>query len=335
MLTADLTGFARQGLTATLLITGHGVIWEIAALQALHGVATAFFNPAATGLTPQVVSAERLHDANGLWSLAMSGSGIAGPAIAALLVTGVGAGWALGGDALTFLISAACLAGLRLPARVKLPPQSFLRDLRDGWSEFSSRSWVWVIVACAAFGNAMTGAFFVLGAAISKADLGGTWAWALILGALSVGGLLGGLAVLRVRPERPLRAGVIAVLPWSVPTALLALRVPALGIAAVAVASGAGLMFFTSLWETTLQRHVPHASLSRVIAYDWFGSLLMQPIGFALVGPAVGLFGQTRTLWIAFAVQLASCLLMLVPASVRRLTSDEVPAHLAESALLT
>jgi MFS family permease len=325
MVGADLIRLGTQSTTAVLLISGNARIWEIAVLQALHGMATAFFNPAATGLTPHVVSPERLQDANGLRGLAMSASGIAGPAISAALVAGVGAGWALGADSLTFLISALCLAQLRLPARAKLAPQSFLRDLRDGWTEFSSRTWVWVIVVCAAIGNGFGGTFFVLGAAISKADLGGPGAWALILASFSVGGLLGGLAVLRVKPHRPLLAACIAVTPWSFPPALLALGSPLFAIAAVALVAGAGLMFFNSLWETTLQQHVPDAALSRVSAYDWFGSLLMQPLGFALVGPAVVLFGQTDWLWIAFAAQLTSCLLMFIPTSVRRLTTGDAP----------
>jgi len=106
-------------------------------------------------------------------------------------------------------------------------------------------------------------------------------------------------------------------------------------IAAVAFVPGAGLMVFNSLWETTLQRQIPDAALSRVSAYDWFGSLLMQPLGFAIVGPALVLFGQTRWLWIAFAGQLLSCLLMFVPASVRRLTADEAPTVPAERSPLT
>jgi hypothetical protein len=259
----------------------------------------------------------------------MSASGIAGPAIAAALVAGVGAGWALGLDSLTFLVSALCLAKLRLPAHVKLPPQSFVRDLLDGWTEFSSRTWVWVIVVCAAVGNGFSGTFFVLGAAISKADLGGASAWALILGAFSVGGLVGGLSVLRIKPHRPLLAASFAVLPWALPPAMLALSAPVYALTAVAFISGAGLMIFNSLWETTLQRHVPDAALSRVSAYDWFGSLMMQPLGFALVGPAVVLFGQTSWLWIAFGGQLLSCALMFVPASVRRLTVDDAPPHAA------
>jgi MFS family permease len=331
MIAADVVRLGTQGATAALLISGHAQIWQVAALQALHGMASAFFNPAATGLTPQVVSPERLQDANGLRGLSMSASGIAGPAISAALVAGVGAGWALGADSLTFLVSAVCLAKLRLPAHVKLPPQSFVRDLLDGWTEFSSRTWVWVIVVCAAVGNGFSGTFFVLGAAISKADLGGAGAWALILASFSVGGLVGGLSVLRIKPHRPLVAACIAVLPWAFPPAMLALHAPVYAIASIAFISGAGLMIFNSLWETTLQRHVPDASLSRVSAYDWFGSLLMQPLGFALVGPAVVLFGQTSWLWIAFAGQLLSCLLMFIPASVRRLTVDDAPPRAAPS----
>jgi MFS family permease len=332
MIAADLLRLGTQGATAVLLISGHAQIWQIVVLQALHGLGSAFFNPAATGLTPQVVSPERLQDANGLRGLAMSASGIAGPGISAALVAGIGAGWALGLDSISFLVSAICLAQLRLPAHIKLPPQSFVRDLLDGWVEFSSRSWVWVIVVCAAVGNGFSGTFFVLGAAISKADLGGAGAWALILAAFSVGGLVGGVAVLRIKPHRPLLAACIAVLPWALPPSMLALRAPVYAIASVAFVSGAGLMIFNSLWETTLQRHIPDAALSRVSAYDWFGSLMMQPLGFALVGPAVVLFGQARWLWIAFAGQLLSCALMFVPASVRRLTADDAPAVLTERA---
>jgi hypothetical protein len=334
MLCADLARIGTQATTAALLISGSAHIWELAALQALHGTATAFFNPAATGLTPQVVSPERLQDANGLRGLSMSASGIFGPAISAGLVAGVGPGWALGADAVTFLVSALCLFALRLPVQAKLPPQSFLRDLLDGWMEFSSRSWVWVTVVCAAIGNGFGGTFFVLGAAISKSDLGGPGAWALILASFSAGGLIGGAAVMRIRPHRPMLAGCLVLLPWAIPPAVLALRSPVVVIAAFALLSGAGLMVFNSLWETTLQRHVPAAALSRVSAYDWFGSLLMQPLGFALVGPAVGLFGQWRWLWIAFAGQLASCLLMFAPAATRRLTVDDAPTLPTETLTL-
>ena len=96
-------------------------------------------------------------------------------------------------------------------------------------------------MVCAAIGNGFSGTFFVLGAAISKADLGGAGAWALILASFSVGGLIGGAAVLRIRPHRPLLAGCLVLLPWAVPPAALALRAPVVVIVACALVSGAGL----------------------------------------------------------------------------------------------
>ena len=49
MVAADLARLGTQAATAVLLISGNARIWEIAALPAVHGMATAFFNPAATG----------------------------------------------------------------------------------------------------------------------------------------------------------------------------------------------------------------------------------------------------------------------------------------------
>jgi MFS family permease len=82
MLVSDSARCVTQGLLAALLITGHAELWELLVLQFLGGTATAFFLPAVTGLTTQVVSAERLQEANALRSLAGSGGSIAGPAIA-------------------------------------------------------------------------------------------------------------------------------------------------------------------------------------------------------------------------------------------------------------
>jgi hypothetical protein len=78
-------------------------------------------------------------------------------------------------------------------------------------------------------------------------------------------------------------------------------------------------MLFNTLWETTLQQHIPPASLSRVSAYDWFGSLLGQPLGLALAGVVAAGIGMSRTLWIAAAVDLAAVAALLAAPSVRHL----------------
>jgi MFS family permease len=319
MLTADVVRCGAQGAVAVLVLTHTAHIWEIVILQAVSGTASAFFNPASTGLTPLTVSPERLQQANALRGLSMASTGIIGAAVSGALVAGVGAGWALAIDAATFAVSAFFLAQLELPPHIKLAAQSFLGDLREGWREFASRTWVWVIVLGASIGNMMTAVFVVLGAVISKESLGGAGAWATILAALGVGSLVGGVVSLRVRVHHPLLFASSFIGFLALPTALLAVRAPIVVIAAGALLAGTGNMIFNALWETALQQHIPAATLSRVSAYDWFGSLAFQPLGLVVAGPAAAAFGASTTLWIASGVILATALLALGTPSVRHL----------------
>jgi MFS family permease len=319
MLAADVARLGSQGSVAVLILTHHAQIWEIVVLQAIAGTASAFFNPASTGLTPMTVSPERLQQANALRGLSMASTGIIGSVISGALVAGVGPGWALALDAASFGVSAFFLAQLRLPAHITLPPQSFLNDFREGWREFSSRTWVWVIVVAASIGNMMTSVLVVLGAVVAKESLGGAGPWAGILASLGAGSMIGGLIALRIRVRHPLFFGssLLAFLP--LPMALLAFRAPVVVIGAGALLAGLGNMVFNSLWETALQQHIPPAALSRVSAYDWFGSMAFQPIGLVVAGPAAAAIGISTTLWIAAAGSLAVAALAVATPSIRRL----------------
>jgi MFS family permease len=106
---------------------------------------------------------------------------------------------------------------------------------------------------------------------------------------------------------------------------VLALQLPWEILVVTALVMGFGNMLFNTLWETSLQQHVPPASLSRVSAYDWFGSLLCQPVGLALAGVVAAGIGMSRTLWIAAAVDLVAVAAMLAAPSVRRLQRLDEP----------
>jgi MFS family permease len=323
MVTADLVRVGTQGGLALLLLTGHAQLWQVIVLQTIGGAASAFFDPSLTGLTPLLVSREHLQQANALRGLAAAAGGIAGPAIAGVLVATVGAGWALAVDGSTFAVSAVCLGALRLPPRERLPQQRFLHDLLDGWREFSSRTALWSAVLAASIANMLSAPFFVLGAAIAKDDLGGAGAWALILSAFAIGSFAGGLIALRVHSRRPFAAAFVGYLPFGLPSVLLAFHASEYAIAAIACVAGAGLMIGNSIWETTLQRTIPPAVLSRVTAYDWFGSLAGQPLGYALVGPAVAVLGTTSTLLLAAGVTIASSLTVLSLPSIRQVVDED------------
>jgi len=317
MVTADLARVVSQGAMAVLVITGSAEIWMLAALAGVTGAATGLFEPASTGVLPEVVPDEELQPANALRSAAVSGSEILGPALAGVLVAAVGAGWAIAVDAATFAISAVCLALLRPPGREPRAPTSFLTDLRDGWVAFRSRRWVWTVVAFYTVANMTWGAWSALGPTVAETDLGGAAVWGAVLAAMGVGALVGSAVATRARPRRPLVLLAVMEGLFGVPLAFLAAAAPAPLLAVSAFCSGVALMLGASVWLSTLQRHIPNESLSRVSAYDWFGSLGFYPIGLALSGVLAGAIGIHVTLWIAFGVYAATTVGLLAVPDVR------------------
>jgi predicted MFS family arabinose efflux permease len=318
MVSADLSRMCTQGLLAALLITGDPAIWVLAALSGLTGAATGFFNPASTGLMPAVVPPEQLQQANGLRATAMSGGEIAGPALGGVLVATAGPGWALAVDAATFAASAAFLAGLRLPARLpREEPSSFIADLRQGWTEFRSRTWVWTFVGAGGIATLLWGTWSVLGPVVAERDLGGAAAWGSVLAAMGVGALAGALVAIRIRPRRPLALGALCLSAFGLPPALLAAGMPTPVLAVGTFLAGAGMMLDGSVWESTLQRKIPSAALSRVAAYDWFGSMALGPLGLAIAGPLADALGIDGALWLAAGAIVAVALGLLAVREVR------------------
>lgn len=317
MISADVARLATQGLLAALLITGEAEIWTLALLSGLTGAATGFFNPASIGLLPAIVPPERLQQANGVRATAMSVGEIGGPVLAGVLVAAIGAGWALAVDAATFAVSGLLLAGMRVPARGERAATRFLTDLRDGWDTFRSMTWVWTFVLWAAVANVTWGAWGVLGPVVAEQDLGGAAAWGAIQGALGVGALLGAVAAIRQMPRRPILAAALTAFVQVPALWLLAVGAPALSIAIGALVFGVGMMFGNTVWEAAVQRLVPEESLSRVSAYDWFGSLAFAPLGLVIWGPVAELAGTAGALWISGGISLVAAVLLLSVREVR------------------
>lgn len=324
LLGADLTRMVSTGLIAVLLLSGVAEVWELALLYAIDGAATAFFNPASDAITPQLVPARRLQEANALLNFSRWAGKVAGPALAGVLLALGSPGAAMGADAVTFAVSAACLWSLSVRGgRAEREDQNFLSDLRHGWREFSSRDWAVAIVVSAAVTNAIfTPIFLVLGPAVAKDSLGGSSSWALIVALFGVGGLLGGAIALSIRPRRPLLVSEGFAIIFALPVALLAIPSHTVVIAAGALISGCVASLSEILYVTVVAQKVPQASLSRVMAYDWFGSLALEPLGLALVGPLAVAIGISTTLWLGAAVITAFIFAVLLVPGVRRLEVD-------------
>jgi len=146
MLTSDLVRtLAELGLGAWILLATPP-LWGFMALAAVVGIGSAFFNPALTGLVPQVVSEARLLQANALNSLSSSIAGVIGPALAGVIIAVSNPGWAVLIDGVTYAISVASLYLISIEWVASETVETFLFQLRSGWTEFWSRTWLWVIV---------------------------------------------------------------------------------------------------------------------------------------------------------------------------------------------
>jgi MFS family permease len=323
MVVAELTACVSQGSVAAMFISGSGNVVVIAALAAVSGGATALFRPAARAVVPQVVPAESLQSANALLRLSMNLGSVLGAGVAGVLVALVGPGWALAVDAASFLVSATLVSFVRARTGVAPATGRLFTQLREGWHEFTSRTWVWAMVVQLAFANVcIAGGIVVLGPVVAEEHLGGAPGWALSVAAQSAGLVVGSLAAIRIRPRHPVRSAALMTIGFVPPLLALGAHAPLFLVVAGMFMLGFCIDVYEVLFQTALQTHVPPQALARVMSYDSFGSYALIPVGLAVVGPVSALLGVRVTLLGAAALVLVSGVLVLLSASVRNLGGE-------------
>jgi MFS family permease len=338
MVATDLVRFALHALLAGLIFASVVHVWELIAIEALFGTAEAFFRPAANGLLPQTVPEQEIQQAQGLSSLSNNIGEFAGPALATALVLGLGAGWAFALDAATFLLSAALLTRVR-PRRRALAERSadspkqggVWAELREGFAEVRSRSWVWATLAafCVALFTGLA-PWFVLGPLVARVQYGHIGIYGLVSAALGAGTIAGSLLGIAWRPRFPMRAAMLAILLWPAAAILYAAGLTLWLVVPAMVVGGAGIALFDVWWTTALAERIPADKLSRVSSYDWMVSLALLPLGYVLAGPLAGALGSVEILLGGSALAVLALALGLLPRetrNLRRLDAAASDAH--------
>lgn len=327
MVAADTATALAWGAVAVMLLTGWAPIALLVLAAGVAGLAEALFFPALTGVIPEVVPPEALQAGNGVLRLGTNSARFLGFAAAGAAVALVGPGWAMAVAAATFLLSAGLLAGLRLPGTGPVERSNMLADLRAGWREFASREWLWVVVAQFSFVVAGLQAFYgVLGPVVAESDLGGARGWSAVLAGEAVGMLAGVFIAIRIRPGRPILLGVALTLPLALAPLLLGVRAPLWTVVVGAFVGGMSIDIFGVLWETTMQREVPPAALSRVSSYDVFGSFMFGPLGLIAAGPLATSVGPRPALVAAAIVIVLPTVAALFSPGVRRMRGPAAAA---------
>jgi MFS family permease len=325
MVGANALSGTAQAAVALLLLLGVAEVWHLVALEVVAGASAAFFFPASSGIVPQTVPPRMLQEANALLRISMSSTTIFGAAAGGVLVAAVGSGWALAFDAGTYFAAAFLLGRIAIPRSARIRGANMVAELRDGWREFRSRTWLWTIVVAFGFMNAAhSGASNVLGPAIAREELGGAAAWGAILAAQAAGLVAGGLLMLWLRPRRILLVACAAMALLLPGMLLLSVAAPVAVIAAGYLLAGVGIEIFGVFWDMSLQQNIPQEKLSRVYSYDALGSFVLIPLGLVAAGPLAAAIGTHETLWAAAAVIALGTLGMLAVRDVRTLERKRV-----------
>src|SRR5262249_28972502 len=283
ILAANLLMAAGEGTFGILVLTGRPPLWAMLGLEAITGTGVAIFYPASQALLPQLVPDTQLQEASAISRLAMNSGQMSGAAVAGLLVAAAGAGWALllcGAGMVATVPMLLAIRGTRPAAGAQArpgeaPATSMLTELREGWSEFRSHTWLWVIVAqfCVVL-MAWYGSFSVLGPVVAQEHLGGPAAWGAITAADAFGLIAGGFAGVRVPARRPmlfvgLTGGAIAISPLS-----LAMVLPLAAVCLASFGLGVFVEMMMVVWTVGMARNIPPAKLARVSSYDVLGSVM-------------------------------------------------------------
>jgi MFS family permease len=322
MLAADVLRCAAQAGLAAALFAGRPAIWLFVLLAWLEGTGEAFFSPALSALTVEIAPPDQLSNANALYGLAASATRIAGPALGGILVALAGPAVVVAVDAASYLASVLALGMLRVPEAEPggRERRSLFSDMAEGWSDFRSRGWLWVVTVQFAFFNLITWApWMLLGPVEGHAYLGGAAVWGAIMAAQGAGAIVAGLACLGRHPGRPMVIATVGTICYALPDVPMALHATAVWVGAAAFACGAGAAVSNTFFGTALQQQVPPDRLARVNALTLFPAYGIGVIGYAIDGPLAALVGAPVVFGVGAVYGLLSSAAVLTLPSVRGL----------------
>ncbi|MFC4591994.1 MFS transporter [Sphaerisporangium corydalis] len=326
LVVVNLGSGLTQGGVAALLLTGHYSLPLVAALSAANGAVGAFTSPALRGVVPELVATGDLQRANSLLAATQNAAGILGPTVAGLLVVGVGGGWAIALDALSFVIAALLFA--RLPMAAPVPPgvQGLLADIGQGWRAFRAIPWVFTMaLSFCALNLVNVGPWQILGPVLTT-EHNGEAAWGIVLSFRAAGLLIMSVLMYRLILRYPLRGGNLIGVLGALPLLALGFGASAPWLVACAFVGALGLTVAGIAWDTSLQQHVPRDMLSRITSFDDLLSYAAIPAGQLLAGPAASQFGgRNVALYCGIGYALAT-LAPLAARPVRDLRSVTEPA---------
>lgn len=264
----------------------------------LMGVGDAFGAAAAGAIIPSLVPDEKLPAANVARNIVTKGASIVGPGIGGASVLLIGA-------RLTFVFTAIAFAfGTYFLSKIKedingnkREQEPFMVELREGLRTVRDIPWIGAMILMVSVQlMVVLAAETVLLPVISRREFDSNTPFAMAAVAFSVGSIISALICVKVKVKHE---GYVSIFVWMfIVIAPLALAFPVSATVLVIAYLLAGFSVgpWEAWWSSAVQREVPQHLQGRVFSIDHMGSAGLMPIGMALIGPAVALFGEKELL---------------------------------------
>ena len=303
-------------------------MWILGAIVVLMGVSDAFGGPAAGAIIPSILPDHLLPAGNVVRGIALKGSTIAGPGIAGIIVVSLGTHATYVATSIFFLVGAVLLVRINEGPKVasENPQTTFVEEMREGLQVVWYYKWIAAMILMASVQLMMVvGVENVLLPVITKRDFGTASVFATSAALFSAGGAISAVICIKSKVKNP---GLVSVVVWGLfVLAPLVLAFPS-SKSVIFIAyfiAGFSVGPWEAFWATQVQREVPAAYQGRVFAIDYMGSLGLMPLGMALAGPLVNVFGEGELLIGVAVFHLFICAVVLLVPGVKQMKSARPP----------
>ncbi len=287
------SAMALSGLAlAALTLTGQVQVWHVYLAAFFVGLATVVDNPARQSFVSEMVGPDQLHNAVSLNSANFQSARLVGPAVAGLMITGVGTGWAFLANGLSFAAPITSLLLMR--ARELYPVKRTPRgkgQLREGLQYVAGRpELIWSVVLVGFIGTFGFNFPVWLSAFADNVFHVGAGGYSL-LNTLMAAGSLGGALLAARRGSARMRLLILAALTFGALEIVASLAPSYWLFAVLMVPIGICGLTVNVTANTTVQMATDPAMRGRVMSLFMMVFMGGTPLGAPVIGWITDTYG--------------------------------------------
>lgn len=294
---------------AVLTLSGHVHVWHVYLAAFAVGLATVVDNPARQSFVSELVGPGQLQNAVSLNSANFQSARLVGPAVAGLMITGVGTGYAFLANGLSFVAPVVGLLLMRARELhvVERAPRA-KGQLREGLHYVAGRpDLIWIIVLVGFVGTFGFNFPVYLSAFANDVFRAGAGSYSLFNTLMAIGSLVGALLAAR-RATTRMRVLIAAAVAFGT-MELVAATAPSLWLFALLMAPiGMFGMTVNVTANTSIQMTTDPAMRGRVMALYMMVFLGGSPVGAPIAGWITDAYGVRAGMAVGGAVAAAAAI---------------------------